>query len=73
MAPHASPSTLLAQLRLLAADPGSYFDDAAQRQEFQDLARQAAMAVEEPRETMHRLVYGVSGCVSGGWVIADAS
>ncbi|KAF1348231.1 hypothetical protein EJ07DRAFT_185140 [Lizonia empirigonia] len=58
MAPHASPSTLLAQLRLLAADPGSYFDDGAQRREFQALARQAARAVEEPRESMHRLVYG---------------
>lgn len=54
------PKVLLEQLRLLAADPGSYFQDDGQKREFQKLARQAGTAVEEPFETMQRLVYGVS-------------
>ncbi|KAH6644812.1 putative sterigmatocystin 8-O-methyltransferase precursor [Boeremia exigua] len=52
------PYALLAQLQLLAADPKSFFADDAQKRAFQTLARQAAAAVEEPFETMQRLVYG---------------
>lgn len=61
MASQANPQELIAQLRLLTADPGSYFQDEAQKRYFQKLARQAGTAVEEPFETMQRLVYGVSG------------
>jgi len=61
MALQANPQDLIAQLRLLTADPGSYFQDEAQKRDFQRLARQAGTAVEEPFETMQRLVYGVSG------------
>ena len=57
----ANPQDLIAQLRLLTADPGSYFENEAQKRDFQRLARQAGTAVEEPFETMQRLVYGVSG------------
>lgn len=57
----ANPQVLIEQLRLLTADPSSYFQDEAQKRNFQKLARQAGAAVEEPFETMQRLVYGVSG------------
>lgn len=56
----ANPQALLEQLRLLTADPSSYFEDEAQKRDFQKLARQAGTAVEEPFETMQRLVHGVS-------------
>lgn len=62
MTSQATPQALIEQLQLLIADPGSYFQDDAQKRDFQKLARQAAAAVEEPFETMQRLVYGVSGC-----------
>jgi hypothetical protein len=57
----ANPQALIEQLRLLTADPSSYFQDEAQKRDFQKLARQAGAKVEEPFETMQRLVYGVSG------------
>ena len=57
----ANPQALIEQLRFLNADPSSYFQDEAQKRDFQKLARQAGTAVEEPFETMQRLVYGVSG------------
>lgn len=41
----------------MIADPGSYFQDDVQKRDFQKLARQAGAAVEEPFETMQRLVY----------------
>lgn len=58
----ADPKALIEQLQLLNADSGSgsYFQSEAQKQEFQKLALKAARAVEEPFETMQRLVYGVS-------------
>lgn len=62
MTSQASPRALVEQLQLLVADPGSYFEDDAQKREFQKLARQAGAAVEGPFETMQRLVYGVSDC-----------
>jgi hypothetical protein len=61
MTSQANPQALIEQLRLLTADPSSYFQDEAQKRDFQKLARQARTAVEEPFETMQRLVYGVSG------------
>ncbi|KAF3010834.1 hypothetical protein E8E13_008765 [Curvularia kusanoi] len=54
----ANPQALIEQLQLLTADPGSYFQDEAQKRDFQKLVRQAESAVEEPFETMQRLVYG---------------
>lgn len=57
----ANPQALIEQLRLLTADPSSYFQSEAQKRDFQKLTRQAGTAVEEPFETMQRLVYGVSG------------
>jgi hypothetical protein len=60
MTSQANPQALIEQLQLLSADPSSYFQDDAQKRDFQKLARQAATAVEEPFETMQRLVYGVS-------------
>jgi hypothetical protein len=56
----ANPQALIEQLQLLTADPSSYFQDEAQKRAFHRLARQAATAVEEPFETMQRLVYSVS-------------
>lgn len=58
----ANPQALIEQLQLLTTDPSSYFQDDVQKRAFQKLARQAATAVEDPLETMQRLVYGVSGC-----------
>ena len=60
MTSQANPQALIEQLRLLNADPSSYFENDAQKCEFQKFARQAATEVEEPFETMQRLVYGVS-------------
>lgn len=60
MTSQANPQALIEQLQLLSADPSSYFQDDAQKRDFQKLARKAATAVEEPFETMQRLVYGVS-------------
>lgn len=59
----ANPQALIDQLRLLTVDPSSYFQNDAQKRDFQKLARRAATAVEEPFETMLRLVYGVSDSV----------
>ncbi len=64
MTSQSNPQVLIEQLQLLTADPGSYFQSDAQKRDFQKLARQAAAAVEEPFETMQRLVYGVSGRVA---------
>jgi hypothetical protein len=61
MTSQANPKALIEQLRLLTADPSFYFQDEAQKRDFQKLTRQAGAAVEEPFETMQRLVYGVSG------------
>ncbi|UPX16343.1 uncharacterized protein EKO05_0006751 [Ascochyta rabiei] len=58
MTSQANPQALIEQLRLLTADPSAYFQEDAQQRQFQKLARQAATAVEEPFETMQRLVYG---------------
>ncbi|KAF9695382.1 hypothetical protein EKO04_006678 [Ascochyta lentis] len=58
MTSQANPQALIEQLRLLTADPAAYFQDDVQKRDFQKLARQAATAVEEPFETMQRLVYG---------------
>lgn len=60
MTPQANPGLLIEQLRLLVAEPGSYFEDEAQKSDFQKLARQAGAAVEEPFETMQRLVFSVN-------------
>jgi hypothetical protein len=56
----ANPAGLIEQLWLLAAQPDTYFQDDAQKKEFQRLSRDAFTAIEEPFETMQRLVYGVS-------------
>jgi hypothetical protein len=56
----ANPAGLIEQLWLLAAQPDDYFQDDAQKKEFQRLSRDAFTAMEEPFETMQRLVYGVS-------------
>ncbi|KAJ4376692.1 hypothetical protein N0V86_006808 [Didymella sp. IMI 355093] len=58
MTSQANPKALIEQLRLLTADPSSYFQDETQKRDFQKLIRQAGAAVEEPFETMQRLVYG---------------
>ncbi|KAF3041097.1 hypothetical protein E8E12_005846 [Didymella heteroderae] len=58
MTSQANPRALIEQLQLLTANPSSYFQDEAQKRDFQKLARQAGTAVEEPFETMQRLVYG---------------
>ncbi|KAJ4337248.1 hypothetical protein N0V95_008385 [Ascochyta clinopodiicola] len=58
MTSQANPRALIEQLRFLTADPGAYFQDDAQKSDFQKLARQAVAVVEEPLETMQRLVYG---------------
>jgi hypothetical protein len=53
----AQPAVLLDQLRALVANPEAFASD---RQEIIALARQAAVALEEPFETLQRLVYSVS-------------
>ncbi|KAG9189096.1 hypothetical protein G6011_05964 [Alternaria panax] len=58
MMSQANPEALIEQLRLLNADPSSYFENNQQKRDFQKLVRQAGTAVEEPFETMQRLVYG---------------
>jgi hypothetical protein len=60
MTSQANPQALIEQLRLLNADPSSYFENDAQKRDFQKFVRQVGTAVEEPFETMQRLVYGVS-------------
>lgn len=55
----ANPTILLEQLKLLISDPQAYFTDDKQKKEIQRLSRDAATAIEEPFETMQRLVYGV--------------
>ncbi|PSN65247.1 putative sterigmatocystin 8-O-methyltransferase precursor [Corynespora cassiicola Philippines] len=54
----ADPQALIEQLRVLTSTPGAYFESEAQKREFQSLIRGATAAVEEPFETMQRLVYG---------------
>ena len=61
MTSQANPHALIEQLQLLNADPSSYFQSDGQKREFQKLTRRATTAVEEPFETIQRLVYGVSG------------
>jgi hypothetical protein len=65
MTSQADPQALIEQLQLLNADPSAYFKNDAQKRDFQKSVRQAETAVEEPFETMQRLVYGVSDwCVA---------
>ena len=56
----ADPHALIEQLRVLTSTPSAYFESEAQKREFQSLIRGATAAIEEPFETMQRLVYGVS-------------
>jgi hypothetical protein len=56
----ANPAGLIEQLWLLAAQPDTYFQDDAQKKEFQRLSQDAFTAIEEPFETMQRLAVGVS-------------
>ncbi|CAN9271529.1 unnamed protein product [Alternaria alternata] len=58
MTSQADPQALIEQLQLLNADPSAYFKNDAQKRDFQKSVRQAETAVEEPFETMQRLVYG---------------
>lgn len=50
---------LTEQLKLLIADPGAAASDEVRRQEVQHLARAAAVALEDPFETVQRLAYSV--------------
>jgi hypothetical protein len=56
----ANPAGLIEQLWLLATQPDTYFQDDAQKKEFQRLSQDALAAMEEPFETMQRLAVGVS-------------
>jgi hypothetical protein len=60
--PAADLDVLTAQLKLLLENPAAAKDD-AQRLQLKQLARAASLALEQPFETLQRLVYSVRAAV----------
>ena len=58
--PTSNPQALIELLKLLAANPKTYFQNNASKAEFKSAAHEATIAVEEPFETLQRIAYGVS-------------
>lgn len=58
--PAAEIAVLIDQLQRVVADPGALIADEAQRLEAKQLARSAAVLLEEPFDTVQRLAYSVN-------------
>lgn len=61
--PAADLNVLIDQLKLVISNPEVVAAAGAERQQILQLAREAAVAIEEPFETVQRLAYSVRICL----------